>query len=191
VGTSRSAVSRRFVTATAERLDQLLHRALGEQLRREHGVLSAGNGCCGCYAVRGCWRRRGSGADAGRDPMTARSSLSSRTCVGHGCDHGLDRGRRLGVGVRGRGPLPAEAWAPVAKVGDRFAAYSRSTTRSSTAGVGWMRIWLVACRCGTTGDPNTSPATSSARSPGGASATTPPSWASRRPTAARSAGSHP
>src|SRR5215211_2359414 len=31
VGTSRSAVSRRFVTATAERLDQLLHRPLGEQ----------------------------------------------------------------------------------------------------------------------------------------------------------------
>jgi putative transposase len=30
-GTSRSAVSRRFVTATAERLDQLLHRPLGEQ----------------------------------------------------------------------------------------------------------------------------------------------------------------
>jgi putative transposase len=31
VGTSRSAVSRRFVTATAERLEQLLHRPLGEQ----------------------------------------------------------------------------------------------------------------------------------------------------------------
>jgi hypothetical protein len=31
VGTSRSAVSRRFVAATAERLDQLLHRPLGEQ----------------------------------------------------------------------------------------------------------------------------------------------------------------
>jgi putative transposase len=30
-GTSRSAVSRRFVTATAERLDQLLHRPLGGQ----------------------------------------------------------------------------------------------------------------------------------------------------------------
>jgi transposase-like protein len=30
-GTSRSAVSRRFVTATAERLDQLLRRPLGEQ----------------------------------------------------------------------------------------------------------------------------------------------------------------
>jgi putative transposase len=31
VGTSHSAVSRRFVTATAERLDQLLHRPLGSQ----------------------------------------------------------------------------------------------------------------------------------------------------------------
>ena len=31
MGTSRSAVSRRFVTATAERLEQLLHRPLGEQ----------------------------------------------------------------------------------------------------------------------------------------------------------------
>src|SRR5215203_5916603 len=31
VGTSRSAVSRRFVTATAERLEQLLHRPLGGQ----------------------------------------------------------------------------------------------------------------------------------------------------------------
>jgi putative transposase len=31
VGTSRSAVSRRFVAATAERLDQLQHRPLGEQ----------------------------------------------------------------------------------------------------------------------------------------------------------------
>jgi putative transposase len=30
-GISRSAVSRRFVTATAERLDQLLHRPLGGQ----------------------------------------------------------------------------------------------------------------------------------------------------------------
>src|SRR5215211_7647613 len=30
-GTSHSAVSRRFVTATAERLEQLLHRPLGEQ----------------------------------------------------------------------------------------------------------------------------------------------------------------
>jgi putative transposase len=30
-GTSRSAVSRRFVTATAERLAQLLNRPLGEQ----------------------------------------------------------------------------------------------------------------------------------------------------------------
>jgi putative transposase len=31
MGTSRSAVSRRFVTATAGRLDQLLHRPLGGQ----------------------------------------------------------------------------------------------------------------------------------------------------------------
>jgi hypothetical protein len=49
---------------------------------------------------------------------------------------------------------------------------SRSMTRSSTAGAGWMRTWLVACRCGMTGDRNIARPTSWARSAGWGSATT-------------------
>jgi HTH-like domain len=85
----------------------------------------------------------------------------------------------------------AEAWAHVAKVGDRFAAlqpvYDAVIDR-------WGRLdadIAAACSCATTGDPRIARATSWARSPGWASPTTPPSWASPRPTAALSAGSAP
>jgi hypothetical protein len=85
----------------------------------------------------------------------------------------------------------AEAWAHVAKVGTGSLPCSRSTTPSSTGGAPSARTWPVGFACATTGDPSTAPGTSSARSPGWASPTTPRSWASRRPTAAPSGGSAP
>ena len=66
---------------------------------------------------------------------------------------------------------------------------SRSMTRSSIALVAWALTWPVGSACVTTGDRNTARPTSWARSAGWASPTTPPSWVSRRPTAAPNAGS--
>jgi hypothetical protein len=85
----------------------------------------------------------------------------------------------------------AEAWAQVAKVGDRFAALQPIYDAVIDAGAPSARTWPVVSACATTGDRNTARPTSSARSPGWASPTTPRSWASRRPTAAPSAGSAP
>jgi hypothetical protein len=85
----------------------------------------------------------------------------------------------------------AEAWAHVAKVGDRFAAlqpaYDAVIDRFGGLGADVAR----GSRCAMTGDRNTARRTFSARSPGWALPTTRRSWASRRPTAARSAGSVP
>ena len=83
----------------------------------------------------------------------------------------------------------AEAWAHVAKVGDRFAALQpvydavidRWAASTPTSPAAW--------RCGTTGGRNTARPTSPAPWPGWASATTRRSWVSPRPTAAPNAGS--
>jgi hypothetical protein len=85
----------------------------------------------------------------------------------------------------------AEAWAHVAKLGDRFAAlqpvYDAVIDRWAT----WTPTSPAAWRCDTTGDRNTARPTSPAPWPGWASATTPRSSGSRRPTAAPNAGSAP
>jgi hypothetical protein len=161
------------------------YRKVRARLRREHGVHVSGK------RVLRLLRREGLPA-----PQRARGRRRPRPHDGT-----IIPRRRTGVGAptppwpgpgstAGCGCSP-EAWAHVAKVGDGSLPRSRSMTRSSTAGAGWMRTWLVACRCATTGDPNTARATSWARSPGWGSPTTPPSWASRRPTAAPNAGSAP
>jgi transposase InsO family protein len=85
----------------------------------------------------------------------------------------------------------AEAWAHVAKIGDRFAAlqpvYDAVIDRFGGLGL----TLPVGSACVTTGDRNTARPTSWARSVGSASSTTLPSSASRKPTAAPSAGSAP
>jgi putative transposase len=85
----------------------------------------------------------------------------------------------------------AEAWAHVAKVGDRFAAlqpvYDAVIDRFGGLGPDVAR----GSACVTTGDRNIAPPTSWARSAGWASPTTPPSSVSRRPTDAPNAGSAP
>jgi hypothetical protein len=85
----------------------------------------------------------------------------------------------------------AEAWAHVAKVGDRFAAlqpvYDAVTDR-------WGRLGPDVARglsCAMTGGRSTARPISPARWPGSGSPTVPRSWVSRRPTAAPSAGSAP
>jgi putative transposase len=84
---------------------------------------SVASGGYGCWAARGCWRPSGRVAGAGRAPMTARSSLRPPN-------------RRWGTDAtmawtRVDGWVwvfacidhdTAEAWAQVAKTGDRFAA---------------------------------------------------------------------
>ena len=85
----------------------------------------------------------------------------------------------------------AEAWAQVAKVGDRFAALQPVYDAVIDRWAASTRTWPVGSACATTGDPSTARRTSWARSPGWASPTTPPSWVSRRPTAAPNAGSAP
>jgi putative transposase len=81
------------------------------------------SGCCGCFARKDSWHRSGFVVDAGRDPMTARSSPTGRTCAG------APTPPWPGPGSTGGGWVfacidhyTAEAWAHVAKVGDRFAA---------------------------------------------------------------------
>jgi hypothetical protein len=85
----------------------------------------------------------------------------------------------------------AEAWAHVAKVGDRFAAlqpvYDAVVDRWASS----ARTSPAAWRCGTTGARNTARPTSPARSPGSGSPTARRSWGSRRLTAAPNAGSAP
>jgi transposase InsO family protein len=85
----------------------------------------------------------------------------------------------------------AEAWAHVAKVGDRFAAlqpiYDAVIDRWGALGPDVARGLSLRHDWGR----NTARPTSWARLAGWASPTTPPSWASRRPTAAPSAGSAP
>jgi len=85
----------------------------------------------------------------------------------------------------------AEAWAHVAKVGDRFAAlqpvYDAVIDRWGRLDADIARGLQLRHDWG----PNTVRATSWARSPGWASPTTRRSWVSRRPTAAPSAGSAP
>jgi putative transposase len=49
----------------------------------------------------------------------------------------------------------AEAWAHVAKLGDRFAALQPVYDAVINRWAGWTPMWLVACRCGMTGDRNT------------------------------------
>jgi putative transposase len=98
------------------------YRKVRARLRREHGVQVSGKGVLRLLRREGCWPHSESVGGAGRDPMTARSSLTGRTCAGARCDHGLDPGRRLGLGVCRRDHYTAEAWAHVAKIGDRFAA---------------------------------------------------------------------
>jgi hypothetical protein len=85
----------------------------------------------------------------------------------------------------------AEAWAHVAKVGDRFAAlqpiYDAVTDRWDRLGPDVARGLELRHDWG----PQDRSATSPARWPGSGSPTARRSWASRRPTAAPSAGSAP
>src|SRR5215216_7217306 len=91
-GTSRSAVSRRFVTATAERLDQLLHRPLGEQ--RWLVVFLDGFGM-GEHLLVGAL---GVTADGTKVPLgvvegtTENTAVCTRLVTGL-CDRGLDTDR--------------------------------------------------------------------------------------------------
>jgi hypothetical protein len=83
----------------------------------------------------------------------------------------------------------AEAWAHVAKVGDRFAALQPVYDAVIDRWAGWRATSPAAFSCATTGGRSTARPTSPAPWPGWASATTRRSWVSRRPTAALSAGS--
>ena len=70
-----------------------------------------------------CSRRSGSVGGAGRDSHDGTIiPEAAEPALGHRCHHGLDPQRRLGVDVRVVGHYTAEAWAHVAKIGDRFAA---------------------------------------------------------------------
>jgi putative transposase len=83
--------------------------------------MSAGNGCCGCCAGRGCWPHRGGRAN--RDHTTATIILEAPN-QRWGTDATMAWTRSDGwVWVFARvDHYSAEAWAHVAKVGDRFAA---------------------------------------------------------------------
>jgi hypothetical protein len=85
----------------------------------------------------------------------------------------------------------AEAWAQVAKVGDRFAALQPVYDAVVDRWAGWRPTSPAASSCATIGGRSIARATSRARSPGWASRMTPRSLVSRRPTAAPSAGSAP
>lgn len=78
----------------------------------------------------------------------------------------------------------AEAWASVAKRGDRFPASSRSTTPYALTSEPSTKTSLAAWPCVTTGDPNTPRHTSKGPCSGWASPTHRPSPASRHATAA-------
>ena len=58
------------------------YRKVRARLRREHGVHVSGKRVLRLLRREGCWLPSESVAGAGHDPMTARSSLSSRICVG-------------------------------------------------------------------------------------------------------------
>jgi hypothetical protein len=85
----------------------------------------------------------------------------------------------------------AEAWAHVAKIGDRFAAlqpvYDAVIDRWASSARTSPVVWC----CAMTGARNTARPTSPARWPGSVSPTAPRSWVSPRPTAVLSAGSAP
>jgi hypothetical protein len=70
----------------------------------------------------------------------------------------------------------AEAWAPVAKIGDRFAALQPVYDAVIDRFGGLAADVARGCRCGLTGDRNTARPTSSAPSAGWGSPTMPPSW---------------
>src|SRR4029450_12819989 len=97
----------------------------------------------------------------------------------------------------GSGSLPASTTTPPrpGPMWPRWATASppssRSTTRSPTAGASSAQTSPAGSGCGMTGDPNTARPPSPARWPGSGSPTARRSWASRRPTAAPSAGSAP
>jgi hypothetical protein len=123
-------------------------------------------------------------------PMTARSSPRD-PALGHRRHHGLDPQRWWIWVFACIDHDTAEAWAHVAKVGNRFAAlqpvYDAVIDR-------WGRLTPTSprvCSCGTTGARSIARPTSSARSAGWASATTRRSSASPKPTAVPSGGSGP
>jgi HTH-like domain len=85
----------------------------------------------------------------------------------------------------------AEAWAHVAKVGDRFAALQPVYDASLAAGGASTPTSPAVSSCATTGGRSIARVTSPARWRGWGSPTAPRSWVSRRPTGAPSAGSAP
>jgi putative transposase len=99
------------------------YRKVRARLRREHGVRVSGNESCDCYAGKDSWPRSGSAAAANHARTTARSSLR-RPTRWWGADATMAWTRSDGwVWVFACvDHYTAEAWAQVAKVGDRFAA---------------------------------------------------------------------
>jgi HTH-like domain len=82
------------------------------RLRREHGVQVSGKRVLRLLRREGLLARSESVAAPAATCMTARSSLTGPTCAGYRCDHGLDSGRRVGVGVRLHGPLQRRGVGP-------------------------------------------------------------------------------
>jgi putative transposase len=99
------------------------YRKVRARLRREHGVQVSGKRVLRLLRREGLLAPSGSGAAVSHDRTTARSSLTGRTCAG-GTDATMAWTRSDGwVWVFAcMDHYTAEAWAHVAKIGDRFAA---------------------------------------------------------------------
>ena len=148
------------------------YRKVRARLRREHGVQVSGKrvlrllrreGLLAPQRVRG--RRRPRPHDGTIIPDGA------QPCAGAPTPPWPGPGPTAGCGCLSAWtttpPRPGPTWPRSATASPPS---SRSMTRSSTAGAGWMPTSPAVWRCATTGDPNTARPTSSARSPGWASA---------------------
>jgi hypothetical protein len=169
------------------------YRKVRARLRREHGVHVRGKRVLRLLRRGGLPAPQRSVGGAGRIRMTARSSPTGRTGA-PGTDATMAWTRADGWAwvFCVVDHSTAEAWAHVAKTGDRFAAlqpvydavvdHFGGLGADVARGISLRHDWGPGVPLGPL---------HRVRSAGWASATTPPSWASRSQAAARSAGSAP
>jgi putative transposase len=98
------------------------YRKVRARLGREHGVQVSGKRVLRLLRREGCWLPSGSGAAASHGRMTARSSPTGRTCWGTDATMAWTRTDGWVWVFACVDHYTAEAWAHVAKIGDRFAA---------------------------------------------------------------------
>jgi hypothetical protein len=130
------------------------YRTVRARLRRQHGVRVSGNGSCGGPAGKASWRPSGSVAGANRGPMTARSSPTCPTSAGAPTRPWPGPAAMGGCGCSPvwitTAPRRGRMWP---RSGIASLPCSRSMTRSSTAGAGWMPTSPAVWGSAMTGDP--------------------------------------